>query len=54
MPSLIPDMSSPFIAYYKIVPWNSFNLILKCFNTKDMIKYKVLEALSTEVELPTG
>lgn len=47
-------MSSPFIAYYTIVPWNSCNLILKCFNTKDMIKYKVLEALSTEVKLPTG
>lgn len=54
VPSLIPDVSGPFIAYYTIVPCSSFSLILKCFNTKDMIKYKVLKALSTEVKLSTG
>lgn len=50
----VPDVSSLFIAHYTIVPCSSFNLILKCFLTKDMIKYKVLEALSTKVKLSTG
>lgn len=50
----VPDVSSLFIAHYTIVLCSSFNLILKCFHTKDMIKYEVLEALSTEVKLSTG
>jgi len=47
-------VSSPFIAYYTIVSCSKFNLILKCINTKDVIKYKVLEALPTEIKLLTG